>query len=244
MKYFIKELASISGISIRTLHHYDAIGLLQPQKSPSNGYRIYRDEEVNRLQKIMFLKELDFKLDEIKMILQGNHYQELFDKHRKLLFEKKKRLEKIIEMMEQIEGGEQKMAKDIFNTFDMSEIEKYKNEYREEVEKKYGEKEVQESIQKTDRYTKDDWKRITEKGNEIFQAIVQLMDRDPSDSSVQQLVHEYRNYITENFYTCTLEIFKGLGLMYIDDERFTKNLDKQGEGFAAYLSKAIELYEE
>ncbi len=244
MKYYIKQLARISGVSIRTLHHYDAIGLLQPQKNVSNGYRIYEDYELNRLQKIMFLKELDFTLDEIKMILQSNHYDEMFENHRKLLIEKKKRLERIIEMMDQIEGGEQKMAMDIFDTFDMSEIEKYKTEYREEVENKYGKKEVEESIQKTDRYSKDDWKRITEKGNEIFQGIVKLMDRDPSDPAVQRLLHEYRNHITENFYTCTLEIFKGLGIMYVEDDRFTKNLDKQGEGFAAYLSKSIEMYEE
>lgn len=248
MEYKIKEIASIAGVSIRTLHHYDEIGILAPSKINESGYRIYSDEDLERLQQILFFKELDFTLKDIKEIIDCANFdkKQALKAHRKLLLEKKRRLEKIISTVDRtlssVEGGIKMSKKEMFESFDMTEIEKYKKDYAEEVREKYDKKVVEECDRKTSSYTKNDWKRIQGRGNEIFQKIAELMDREPTDAVVQKLIGEYRQYITDNFYECTLEIFSGLADLYINDVRFTKNIDKHGDGLSQYLHDAIKVY--
>ena len=245
MFYKIKELADMVGISVRTLHHYDKIDLLKPNSIGDNGYRLYNDNDLERLQQILFFKELDFTLHEIKEILDSPNFdkEEALNIHKKLLIEKVIRLQKIIKNVDKTlkeMKGELKMSnEEKFIGFDMSNIEKYK----EEAKNKYKDTDAyKESERKTSSYTKEEWNNINEGMNIIFKKIANLMDKSPKDSEVQTIVHEWRNYITNNFYNCNIEIFKGLGEMYINDERFKKNIDKFKTGLADFISLAIEEY--
>lgn len=249
MPYMVKEVADMAGVSVRTLHYYDQIGLLTPNSVNDAGYRLYSDDDLNKLQQVLFFKELDFSLKEIKEILDtpGFDKKKTLIAHKKLLIEKRKRLTKIIESVEKtidsIQGGVKMDKKDMFNGFDMSDIEKHKKEYAEEAKKKYGQTDAyQESIKKTASYTEDDWASIMEKGNGIFRKLADLMEKGPANSMVQETIAEYRQYISDSYYTCTLDIFRGLGDLYVSDQRFMKNIDKFSPGLAEFIKKAIDYY--
>lgn len=249
MSYKVKEVSNLVGVSVRTLHHYDDIGLLKPEFVTDAGYRLYSDEDLERLQQILFFKELDFTLQEIKEIIESPDFdrKKALNAHKKLLIEKKNRLERLIESVERtmnsIEGGMEMNKKEMFDGFDMSEIEKHKEKYAEETKAKYGHTDAyKESAKRTAKYNKEDWARIMAKGDEINKKIVINMDKGPADSTVQEGVAEFRQHITDSFYDCTVEIFRGLGDLYVQDERFTANLDKYKEGYAKFLREAILYY--
>lgn len=249
MKYKIKEVADLVGISVRTLHHYDEIGLLKPQTVPSNGYRIYTKNDLERLQQILFFRELDFSLQEIKAFLDNPSFDRVktLELHKELLVKKKKRLENIIDSVEKtiesIEGGKEMSRNEMFNSFDMTEIEKHKEKYAEETKQKYGDSHAyKESMRRTSKYSKDDWANIMGNANEIYLKIANLMDENPANQQVQEAVGEWRQHITDYFYDCTPEIFRGLGDLYVTDERFTKNIDKIKEGLAQFLKEAMDIY--
>lgn len=249
MSYKIKEAAKIAGISVRTLHHYDRIGLLNPASATAAGYRLYTDRDLERLQQALFFKELGFSLQEIKEILDSPSFdrRQALTSQRKLLFAKRKRLVAIISAVEKtiesIEGGSEMSNEEKFAAFDMSEIENHQQKYAEKARQKYGNSEAyKESRKKTSRYTEDDWAAITAKGNEIDARIAALMDKEPSDPTVQAAIEDKRQHITDNFYTCTPEIFRGLGDMYVSDKRFTANIDKVRPGLAEFLQKAMRIY--
>jgi DNA-binding transcriptional MerR regulator len=249
MLYKVSEVSEIAGISVRTLHHYHQIGLLVPGSVSPAGYRLYTENDLQRLQEILFFKELDFGLEEIKNILSSPDYdrKNALKAHRKLLVEKKKRLDRIImsveKTIESMEGGNSMNNKEMFEAFDMRELEKHREKYAEETRKKYGSSDAyRESQKRTAKYSKEEWAAIMNKGNEIYKQLVTLMDKDPSDSKVQELVGQWRQHITDSFYTCTPEIFRGLGQLYVEDSRFTENIDKFGQGLAKFMSQAIEIY--
>jgi DNA-binding transcriptional MerR regulator len=249
MPYKIKEVADMVGVTVRTLHHYDQTGLLRPGSVTTAGYRLYSDYDLERLQQILFFKELGFKLYEIKGILDspGFDRRQALNSQKKLLIEKKKRLEAIIGLVEQtlgsIEGGITMAKKEMFRAFDMSEIEKHQQRYAEETKQKYGHTEAyKESQKKTAAYSKDDWASIQARGNKIYQKIADLMDKSPGDPQVQKAIGEWRQHITDSFYNCTPEIFRRLGDLYVQDERFTANIDKVKPGLARFMSEAMRLY--
>ncbi|QUI22597.1 MerR family transcriptional regulator [Vallitalea pronyensis] len=249
MRYKVKEVADMVGITIRMLHHYDKIGLLKPQSVNAAGYRLYSDSDLERLQQVLFFKELDFSLNQIKELLDdpGFDRHKALKSHRQLLLEKKKRLESIIKTVDRtiqaVQGGTTMKTKEMFDGFDMRDIEAHKEKYAKEVEEKYGHSDAyKECAKKTASYKSEQWKEIKEKNTAIFDKIVSLMDKGPADAEVQEAVGAYRQYITDYFYTCTPEIFRGLGDMYITDQRFTKNLNKHGEGFAAFMKEAMGIY--
>lgn len=250
MSYKVKEVADMVGITVRMLHHYDQIGLLKPQSVNSAGYRLYGDNDLEKLQQILFFKELDFSLKQIKELMDSPGYDrhETLRSHRTLLVKKKERLENIIKTVDNtiqsIQGGKTMTTKkEMFKAFDMSEIERHKEKYAKEVEEKYGHSDAyKESAKKTSSYSQDQWQVILENGNKLFTKLATLMDKGPADSDVQETIGAYRQYITDSFYTCTPEIFRGLGEMYVADERFTKNIDKHGEGLAAFMKEAMGIY--
>lgn len=249
MFYKVKEVSKIVGISVRALHHYDEIGLLKPENLTEAGYRLYSDKDLERLQQILFFKELDFSLQEVKEILDNPNFdrKRALKSHKELLVEKKKRIEKIIKSVEKtidsIEGEIEMDKKEMFDGFDMSEIERIKEKYAEEAKAKYGNTEAyKESEEKTSKYTKEDWNNIQKSTEEIYKKIIDNMDKGVADPKVQAAVGELRQQITDNFYNCTPEIFRGLGDLYVADERFTKNIDKYKEGLAAFLKEAMHYY--
>lgn len=249
MPYKVKEVRDMVGVSVRTLHYYDQIGLLKPESVSAAGYRLYTDSDLERLQQILFFKELDFNLQEIKEILDSRDFDRVhaLKAHRDMLIKKKKRLERIIKSVEKTidsaEGGEKMNKKEMFDGFSMEEIEKHKEKYAKEVKEKYGDSHAfKESQSRTSKYSKEDWAIIMKKQGEIYKKLSGLMDREPADSEVQKSVEDWREHINRYFYTCTPEIFRGLGELYVNDERFTANIDKVKSGLAKFLSEAIKVY--
>ncbi|GGE59548.1 MerR family transcriptional regulator [Priestia taiwanensis] len=247
--YKINEVAKLANVSVRTLHHYDKIGLLKPANVGENGYRYYNEEDFATLQQILFFKELDFSLQDIKKILENPFFnrKKALSTHKELLIEKKDRLEKMIESIDRtinaIEGGTKMAKKDMFGAFDMKKIEEHQKKYEQEVKDKYGDTlAYKQSQEKTKSYQAEDWKRIQERMGELYGNIAELMDKGPDDEEVQSLISEYRQYITDNFYDCTVEIFRGLGDLYVHDPRFTKNIDKVQTGLSEFLREAMHVY--
>ena len=245
--YMINEISKLTGVSIRMLHHYDKIGLLVPSKRNNSNYRVYSEEDVARLYQILLFKELEFSLKDIKRILddEGFDKEEALKVQKKLILEKKNRLEKIIESIDDTikNIGEKTMSKKDFKAFSYDEIRNHQEKYKEETKQKYGKSDAyKESKEKTSKYSKNDWENIMVDAASIYEELSKLMDRNPADDEVQALVQKWRDYIIDNFYNCTIEIFRGLALMYVADERFTNNIDKYGQGLAKFLSDAMNIY--
>lgn len=240
----INEVAKLTGVTVRTLHYYDQIGLLKPKEVTEAGYRIYNEESLKILQQILFFKELEFPLTEIKEIMNNPSYdqQEALQKQRELLLKKREHIDGLIKLTEQSLKGVTTMS---FKEFDQSEIEKHKKEYAEEVKERWGHTDAYvESQKKTKAYGKEQWQQITEGMAELFKGFGELYKRGsrPECEEAQKLTAKWQQYITDHFYTCTKEIFAGLGAMYIADERFKKNIDQYGEGTAQFISDAIAVY--
>jgi MerR family transcriptional regulator, multidrug-efflux activator len=133
-------------------------------------------------------------------------------------------------------------GQDLFKGFDMSEIEEHQKKYSEEAKQRYGKERVEAVEKRTSQYTKEDWARIQATTEDIYRRIAERMDHKPSDPEVQKAVAEWRQFITDHYYDCTLEIFRGLGDLYVDDPRFTKNIDKLQPGLAKFLREAMHYY--
>ena len=238
----ISEVAKLSGVTVRTLHYYDEIGLLKPSDTTEAGYRVYSNKDLETLQQILFFRELDFPLNEIKEIMTNPNYNknEALNKHKELLMEKRKRIDGLIALINKTIKGDNIMS---FKEFDNSRIEENKRKYSEEVKNRWGNTEAyKEYEKKTSSYDKNSWNTINEEMIEILKEFANNRNEDPNSHIVQSLVEKWRAYITSNFYNCTKEILSGLGLMYIGDERFKENIDKYGEGTAEFMAKAIEIY--
>ena len=249
MLYKVKEVADMAGVSVRTLHHYDHIGLLRAESLNPAGYRLYKDRDLAKLQQILFFKELGFSLKETGEIINSPEFdrQKALKSHKELLIKKRDRLDSIIKSVSKtiqlIEGGIEMDKKEMFNAFDMSEIEKHREKYAQETKEKYGNTEAyKESQEKTSKYTKDDWVSIMAKGDGIMKKIALLMEQSADSPEVQSGIAEWRQHITDSFYNCTPQIFMGLGEMYVADERFTANIDKIKPGLAAFMKDAIHIY--
>ena len=238
----IGEVAKLSGVTVRTLHYYDEIGLLKPSKTTEAGYRMYSIEDLEKLQQILFFRELDFPLNEIKEIMINPKYDkiEALNKHKELLIEKRKRIDGLVTLIDKTIKGDNNMS---FKEFDNSKIEENKRKYAEEVKKRWGNTDAyKEYEKKTGSYDKNSWNTINEEMAEILKEFADNIDKDVNSDIVQSLVEKWRGYITLNFYNCTKEILSCLGLMYTGDERFKENIDKYGEGTAEFMAKAIEIY--
>lgn len=244
MKFSVSEISKLTGVSIRTLHYYDQINLLTPSIVSEAGYRYYDDLAVEKLQQILFYKELDFSLKEISKIMNSSKYkkEDALIRQRNLLNLKRARLDKLIGLLDAKIGGDDTMS---FKEFDVKEIEKAKTKYAEEVKTRWGNTSAySQSKERTDKYTKENWNQITNRTNEIMKKFSENVGKPPQSKEVQDLVEEWENFITESYYKCTNEILSGLGQMYVMDERFRKNIDKFGEGTAELISNAIKIYTE
>lgn len=238
----INEVAKLTGVTVRALHHYDKIGLLKPMEVTEAGYRIYGDKELEVLQQIMFFRELDFSLNEIKEIIQNPSYDktEALRKQKELLLQKRERLDGLITLVESTLKGNDEMS---FKEFDMTELEKEKEKYAKEVKERWGTTQAYaQSKEKTEKYTKEQWQEIGGTMEAILEEFAGKRELSPDSKEVREVVKKWQDYITENFYTCSDEILSGLGVMYTSDERFMKNIDKYGEGTAAFMAKAIDAY--
>jgi DNA-binding transcriptional MerR regulator len=242
MKLKINEAAKLTGVSVRTLHYYDQIGLLHPDETTEAGYRLYGGDSMERLQQILFFRELGFALKDIREIMNDPAFDRAraLENHRRLLVLQRDRLEKLIALVDRTMKGESHMS---FQEFDMSEVEETKKKYAEEVKERWGKTEAYaESARRTKNYSKEDWARIGAEQETLCRAFADAMGKGPDSPEAQRLTAEWQNLITRSFYPCSDEILAGLGEMYAADERFTKNIDRFGEGLADFISRAIRVY--
>lgn len=238
----INEVAKLTGITVRTLHYYDEIGLLPPSGVTEAGYRIYDDKALETLQQILFFRELEIPLNDIKRIMESPAYDkgEALHNHREILIKKRDRLNELITLAEDTIKGGKDMS---FKQFDRKEIEQAKLRYAEEVKERWGETDAyKESLGKTKTYDEKQWQFLTQEGADILRAFGESRELSPESGEAQALVKKWQDYITDNFYQCSNEILAGLGLMYTGDERFRVNIDKNGAGTAEFMSKAIAVY--
>ena len=239
MKMQIREFGEFAGVSVRTLHYYDEIGLLKPAcVDKCTGYRYYDETSLLRMQEILFYRELDFPLKSICEMLSSPGYnkEKALAEQKTLLILKKERLERLISAVDSAMKGE-----NIMNAFDNSKFEQYKAE----AKAKWGKTDAwKEHSEKTKNYSGEKWKTAESGLNAIFAEFTKCMNSsNPADSEpAQALVGKLQNHITENFYTCTKQILSGLGQMYVMDERFAENINANGEGTADYVSRAIRIY--
>lgn len=243
MKLQIKGFAELIGVSVRALHYYDEIGLLKPcYVDEQNSYRFYDEGSLERMQEILFYRELDFPLKSIAEILASPNYdkQKALAEQKRLLTLKKDRLTRLIAALEQAEKGEITMS-----AFDNNEYETARQQYEDEAKQRWGGTDAyKESQAKTADYSKEKWDGVLAGMNGVFAEFAACKKYgDSSDSeTAQSLVKKLQDYITANFYHCTNDILAGLGQMYICDERFKNNIDSHGEGTAKFVAEAIKIY--
>ena len=239
MKMQIKEFADFTGVSVRTLHYYDEIGLLSPAfVDKSTGYRFYDEKSLLLMQEILFYRELDFSLKSIKDILSSPNYDKnrALKEQKHLLILKKERLERLISAIDGAVKGET-----IVKAFDNSEFEEYKAETKE----KWGNTDAyKEHEEKTKNYSKQKWNELADGMNRIMAEFAVCMKKgeEPNSTEAQNLVKTLQKHISENYYLCTNEILASLGKMYVIDERFKNNIDKHADGTAEFICEAIQFY--
>ncbi|MEG1407507.1 MAG: MerR family transcriptional regulator [Ruthenibacterium sp.] len=242
MNLKINEVAKRTGITVRTLHYYDEINLLAPSKVSDAGYRMYDEDALCVLQQILFFKELDFSLSDIKAIITNPQYDktEALKKQKILLLQQKKRLDRLLTLVDDTIKGESNMN---FDAFDKSEMEACKEKYAAEVKERWGGTDAyKESEAKTNNYDAKQWKMLDDEGAALLKSFGEQRMNAPDSEAAQKLVAQWQAYITANFYHCTDEILGCLGQMYVGDVRFTENIDKNKNGTAAFMAKAIAVY--
>lgn len=236
----VNEVSKLTGVSIRTLHYYDQIGLLQPTGITESGYRQYDDTALERLQQILLFRELEFPLKEIKKILDSDGFdrKKALEQQIELLTLKKEHLENLITFAREIKRtGVRTMD---FKVFDKSKMD----EYAKKAKEQWGDTEAyKEFEQKNKDRSESDMKHITRGLMQVFAEFGEMMDKKADDELVQGLVKKLQDYISTHFYQCTPEILRGLGKMYAGGGEFTENIDAVGgEGCAKFAADAIEIY--
>ena len=235
----IREFAEFTGVSVRTLHYYDEIGLLTPAfVDRATGYRYYDEASLLRMQEILFYRELDFSLKSIGRILSSPKHdtKKSLEEQKHLLTLKKERLERLIASIDDAMRGE-----NVMSAFDNSEFEKYKDE----AQKKWGKTHAyKEHTEKTRGYSGQKWNDLAQGMDAIMAEFAACLGagETPASDGAQALVGRLQAHITENFYHCTNQILAGLGQMYVADERFKNNIDRHGEGTAQFICEAIGVY--
>jgi DNA-binding transcriptional MerR regulator len=240
----VSEVARLSHVTARTLHHYDAIGLLVPGQRTASGYRLYSASDLQRLQQILLFRELGFTLDAIQQLLDGPAFDRrtALRAQRDLLVERKRKTEAVIraveKTMESLERGKEMDTKKMFEGFEQFDHAKYEDEARE----RWGHtEEYKESMRRTKQYSKADWAKIKAEGEAVTQRLAELMTagRKPDDTEVMDAAERHRRHIDQWFYPLSHQGHVGLGDLYISDPRFTEYYEKRGPGLAAFAAAAI-----
>ena len=236
----VKEVSRLTGVSVRALHHYDAIGLLKPTRVTEAGYRLYDDTALRRLQTILLFRELQFPLKEIKEILDSPGFdpKEALVQQIHLLELQRQHLDALISHARHIQKtGVISMD---FSAFDTTEMDKY----AAEAKARWGKTEAyKEFEQKTAGQTPEQMKAAGDALMALFAQFGAIRHTSPASGEAQALVAKLQGFITEHYYTCTKQILRGLGQMYIAGDSMTENIDNAGgKGTAEFAHQAIEVY--
>ena len=250
IEYTIQKLAQLAKVSTRTLRYYDEIGLLNPNRINDSGYRIYGESEVDRLQQILFYKELEIPLKDISEIMKNPEFDEdkALEYHYQLLLEKKSRLEQLIKTVELTQKARQGgiEMKDIqkFEGFKKESLQENEKKYGKEIRGKYGDKQVEKVYEKFNHLTKEQYEEMEKLGEAILDKLRSAMETNDSSGEVaQELAKMHRQWLSYTWPNYSKEAHAGLAQMYIADERFTAFYDERvKEGATKFLSDAIQIY--
>ncbi|HWL13288.1 MAG TPA: MerR family transcriptional regulator [Ureibacillus sp.] len=249
MEYTISKLANLAGVSTRTLRYYDEINLLKPSRINSSGYRIYGQKEIDRLQQILFFRELEIDLETIIQIMNEPNFDHLtaLNRHYHELVQKRDRLDKLIDTVDKTiayQKGEITMSNDEkFKAFKETLITENEQQYGDEIRKKYGDKTVDASNAKLRGMSKEDYEAMEHLGSEIFDLLPKAFATgDPSSELAQQLAKKHKEWLTYSWPSYSTEAHKGLAEMYVADERFKAYYDKAIKGGTEFLRDAILIF--
>jgi DNA-binding transcriptional MerR regulator len=241
--YAVKELARLAGVSVRTLHHYDRIGLLEPESRTASGYRLYGPAQLLRLQQILFYRELELPLADIAELLDDPGFDPVRTLlgHRRTLEEKLGRLHRLLETLDKTvghyQGGNMLTDQELYAGFTPEKIASMKAEARA----RWGTGVVEDSERKVRGMSRERWAAVQAEGGAISLDMAALRDRDPADAAVQAVVERHRAWI-EIFWTPDAQSYRGLGRAYAEHPEFRAFYEKVAPGLADFLCRAIDRY--
>jgi MerR family transcriptional regulator, thiopeptide resistance regulator len=241
--YTVKQLSTLAGITPRTLHHYDEIGLLKPSRVGENGYRYYGDESVLRLQQILFYRELGLPLEDIKKIMGRRDFDVLgaLYSHKEALQKQVTRLNQLIHTVDNtinhLKGNIIMSEKGLFAGFS----EEQQEQYAAEAEKMYDPETVRDSNRRWKAYSPAKKEAILAEGNAIYTDMIAAMPKGASSPEAQAIVERWRRHM-DYFWTPNLDQLLALANGYNDDPRFKANFDKMHPQLAAFMQQAVKVY--
>jgi MerR family transcriptional regulator, thiopeptide resistance regulator len=239
----VGEVARLAGVTVRTLHHYDAIGLVSPSDRTPSGYRLYGERDLDRLHAVLAYRELGFALEDVAALLDrtGDPMEHLRRQH-DLVGARIDQLQRLLgsleKTMEAYMSGMRLTPEERFEVFGEHDPEQYADEARE----RWGETDAyRTSQQRAATYSKDDWQRIKAEAEAVLDrfAAAQAAAMPADSKEAMDAAREHRAHITRWFYECTPEIHRGLAEMYVQDERFTRHYEDRAPGLAQYVHDAI-----
>ncbi|MBN2605654.1 MAG: MerR family transcriptional regulator [Bacilli bacterium] len=249
MNYTIGELSILAGVSKRTLRYYDQVGILSPNHINESGYRVYTSKEVDLLQQIMFFKEFDITLSEIKEMLLSSNFDQLttLKKHKINILKKKERIETLLynlnETIDSIERNKTMKDSKKFEGLKEKLIADNNEKYGSEIKLKYGEVEIEESNDKIRKMSKADYAYAEELGNRILkQLTIAFQTNNPNSEASITLAKMHQEWIQIYWPTYSIEAHKGLVKMYVEDERFASYYDKVVQGGAVFIRDVVLSY--
>ncbi|ALS01177.1 MerR family transcriptional regulator [Enterococcus silesiacus] len=248
MEYTIKKIAELSGISTRTLRYYDEIDLLKPARINTSGYRIYGTKEIDKLQQILFYRSLDLKLEAIQKLLNTPNYdpKHVLQDHYRQLLDKRQQIDHLILTVEKTlryQKGEITMTdKEKFVGLKQKKLQENEQQYGKEIREKYGEKMVEASNQKWLDLSEEDYSRMEAAEKEILEALKIVMNtKEYQSKEAETVFFKHKEWLQYTSPTYSVEMHKGLGQMYVGDERFAAYYDKRaGKSAAQTLNQIIQ----
>jgi DNA-binding transcriptional MerR regulator len=249
VEYTVQKLSSLAGVSTRTLRYYDEIGILKPARINSSGYRIYGQAEVDRLQQILFYRELGVSLESIKEIVTAPSFDgaKALRDHREQLLEKREQLDLLIKNVDKTialtEGRMNMSNKEKFEGFKKKMIDENEKKYGKEIREKYGDDKFDQSKAKLMNMTEDEHDRVTKLAEQVQETLAQAFAAgDPASELAQKAADLHKRWLCFYWKEYSKEAHAGLAQMYVDDERFTAYYDKEQPGTAEFLRDAIWIY--
>jgi MerR family transcriptional regulator, thiopeptide resistance regulator len=241
--YTVKQLSKLAGVTPRTLHHYDQIGLLKPSRVGENGYRYYGEEAVLRLQQILFYRELGMPLDAIKKIMGRRDFDVLgaLYSHKEALQKQVTRLNRLITTVDNtihhLKGTTIMSEKGLFEGFS----EEQQEQYAAEAEKMYDPETVRESNRKWKSYSSVKKEAILKEGKAIYTDMIAAMPKGAASPEVQAIAERWRKHM-DYFWTPNLDQLQAIANGYNDDPRFKANFDKMHPQLAEFMREAVKVY--
>jgi DNA-binding transcriptional MerR regulator len=244
MPYTVNKLATIAGVSVRTLHYYDEVGLLKPSAIQKNGYRVYEERELLLLQQILFFRELDFSVEDIKRIMSAPTFSmsQALQDQRALLVLKRKRLSGLmktidltLKKLEQAKPMNDQDMQELYDTFGEETIK----QYADEVKERWGNTEAyKQSMERAAKMTKADYEKYKQDSDAFMKKVAATMDKGATSLEFQALIAEHFKSLS-TWYEPNFEMYRGLAKMYVEDPRFTAYYENYRVGLAQVFSEGM-----